>query len=195
MSRDYHYRHALHLAAGRRHLKIARSVLKRHPTAIDDRDRDGSTPLYWACRQEDKSLAKLLLDKGADKRARTDRDRMAIHVAIYHGCVKPVNLLETKDEDKIPLALQITPFTDVEEELPVKPATLALKLEGKIAICQSRFCVSGLSKTDTKLLNSTMTPRVCGPRYTYNDCIDLNQCFKCFQHVGYAHYRNRKVDK
>ena len=66
----------LHSASRNSHAAVVR-VLLEHGAALDARDRDGCTPLWWAAGIGHFDSAALLLSKGADANAR-DKDGMTV---------------------------------------------------------------------------------------------------------------------
>jgi ankyrin repeat protein len=65
----------LHLSVGAGHVDLVEYILSRTPDLINDPDKDGWTPLHWACRpsntwsmpaKQDLAVIKLLLAHGAD---------------------------------------------------------------------------------------------------------------------------------
>lgn len=50
-------------------------------TQVSVRNRAGNTPIMWASRQNDTSILKLLIERGADVNAKDDKGFTALHFA------------------------------------------------------------------------------------------------------------------
>ena len=57
--------HNLHDSCSGRHLEVARLLLDRGSTAIDEKNRCGLTPLFFSCNNGHLEIATLLLDRGS----------------------------------------------------------------------------------------------------------------------------------
>ncbi|KAK3651328.1 hypothetical protein LTR56_005785 [Elasticomyces elasticus] len=62
---------------------VTERVLKRQHESINARDRNGMTPLSWACRRGDLAATRLLLDWNADINSQDKLGRCALHHATY----------------------------------------------------------------------------------------------------------------
>ncbi|EDQ84314.1 uncharacterized protein MONBRDRAFT_30380 [Monosiga brevicollis MX1] len=56
-------------------------------------DRHGDTPLHWACRNGDVKVVEMLLQHGADAKAKDNRGDTPLHKACRNGHVKVVEML------------------------------------------------------------------------------------------------------
>ena len=86
----------LHAAAYSGNFEMVRILIKYNPAAIDARDVDGWTPLYWASddRQlKDRSVLRLLLEHGADINAQSHRGWAPLHEASSRAALEVVRLL------------------------------------------------------------------------------------------------------
>ena len=54
-------------AIEKKDIKRAEEILKDKSFDVNKADKDGRTPLYWACYKNYPEIVKLLLDKGAEK--------------------------------------------------------------------------------------------------------------------------------
>jgi ankyrin repeat protein len=114
LARDYHGRTALSWAAAYGHHDAARILIDSQPgvlrglgwlglwkpAIIEAADSKGITPLMYAVRGESESVAKLLLDRGADLEARDDRGATALWwVADSPRCAAVVRLLLERGAD------------------------------------------------------------------------------------------------
>ncbi len=107
----------LHVAAIHGRLEIARLLLERG-LPVDGRDAHGQTPLhaaaygihwipperhgmrlYRGCGSEQAAVARLLLERGADLRARDDRRSTPLHLAAKGGNLEVARLLLEKGAD------------------------------------------------------------------------------------------------
>jgi ankyrin repeat protein len=60
---------------------------------LNDQDEYGYTPLIWAASYSNPTIAKILLDAGADKTIQDYEGRDALYWANYYGCQEAVDLL------------------------------------------------------------------------------------------------------
>jgi ankyrin repeat protein len=147
---DYQKRHMFHFCAGRGNMNTLDWMLKHHPEAKFDKDIDGWTPLHWACRQDSIAVVTLLIDKGADKNAKTDRGWRPIDVAKYHGKLldrpRKANVLLQVDDEDDPTRDSEDSSTDKEETLPAKFAGQSTSANDDVTyVCDSCQCVSILT--------------------------------------------------
>lgn len=149
VTRDYEERHSLHFAAGNGNVTFVGAVLARFPEAVRDVDCDGWTPLHWACRQEFARMVVMLLDKGADRHAKTKRGWQPAHVAMYHGFIPLLELLKTNEglgNGENPHSILEAGTTDEQETLPVRRGQASRSRgAGECFFCNSCYCVSTLS--------------------------------------------------
>jgi ankyrin repeat protein len=147
VTRDYEGRHSLHFAAGQGNVTFVGAVLARFPESVRDVDCDGWTPLHWACRQRFARMVTMLLDYGADRYARTKRGWLAAHVAMYHGFIPLLELLQTDEglDGEYPRSILEAEMTDEQETLPVRRGQASRTKEAPSFFCNSCHCVSTLS--------------------------------------------------
>lgn len=166
LTRDLGRRHSLHFAAGCGSVEFAEQILDRHKDAIQDTDADGWTPLHWVCREDCIDMISLLVDRGADKNAKTTCGWRPIHVAMYHRAAfedpdKVIELVKPDSQDSEEICqstLRDDPVNNDEvEKFPVKAGSVALVPSSKHSdtyTCDSCYCVSALLRlfsTDTDL--------------------------------------------
>ena len=103
-------RNPLNGAAFSGNLEAARKLIEYNPTYINAREEDsGETPLFWVSEgrnSKDGSVARLLLEHGADINVQDDEGRTPLHTASYFGALEVVRVLlehsadvEVKGED------------------------------------------------------------------------------------------------
>lgn len=145
-ARDLEGTTALHAAARRGHVAIARLLID-HKAPIDAIDRDGRTPLLLAARNGHSDLVRVLLDNGAAT-ARADPAGLGpLHYAVLAGNADCVGLLLTRgaradqgdgrDTTPLDLALRLRARDSV-EQLAASGAPFSFAddatLEGAIAL-------------------------------------------------------------
>lgn len=90
---------ACHLAGAGQFDKL-RDLLSRRDGAVHERDRDSSwTPLFFAARSGHAECATLLLQNGADVRARDEKGQTALHVAAAYSSRDVALVLLEHDAD------------------------------------------------------------------------------------------------
>jgi ankyrin repeat protein len=150
LARDFEERHSLHFAAGTGSLDFVRHILTQHPEAVNDVDCDGWSPLHWACRQRSTDVVKLLLDKRADKFAKTKKGWLPMHVAIYHGFKTIAQIVETSTMDNgecKPQHASEVELANEQEMMPPKTQFIARSERYANFTCDSCYCVSILPKS------------------------------------------------
>ncbi len=160
LTRDLGGRHSLHFAAGCGRTNFVKKVLSAYRDAINDTDADGWSPLHWACRQSRTTTVCLLVERGADKEARSRRGWRPIHVVMYHRAMfhYPEEVIElikpspqVGDEETTSQSPSLAAELTVEDEVEKFPV-----LEGKVAKsttdgvddryrCDSCRCISSLA--------------------------------------------------
>lgn len=110
---------------------------------LGERDRDGQTPLHWACdRHGDVSIVKMLLNKGADVASRDKAGNTPLHEASSRGHSEIIKLLLQRDA-----------YVGVKNNENQTPLDLA-RLSGKNSIVQL------LEKAEAVQLSRTGPPVV-----------------------------------
>ena len=61
------------------------SLISLRGADIHNRDNNGQTALYWACRYGDIAIATLLIDREADVNSRDNDGQTALHRACHNG--------------------------------------------------------------------------------------------------------------
>ena len=98
----------LHIACDNEHLDIARLLLDRGSTAIDEKDVHGKTPLHLSCDNEHVDIARLLLDRGSTAIDEKDvHGKTPLLISCRHGHLEIARLLldrgstaiDQKDDD------------------------------------------------------------------------------------------------
>ena len=75
----------LHAALAAQCHEAAKLLLEKHGTNINIPDKSGWTPLHLASANGDLVLAEELVQRGADRNARTNQDRTPLELAQEHG--------------------------------------------------------------------------------------------------------------
>ncbi|KAI1208947.1 ankyrin repeat-containing domain protein [Annulohypoxylon truncatum] len=105
-STDKQGRNALHHTATSGSMELLEKLVTEYPELIDVPDRDGWTPLHWACRQINGAITEYLIDHGANKQPRTHDRWTPLRVAIYHDQPAQIEHLpeedDGSDDDNIP---------------------------------------------------------------------------------------------
>lgn len=83
----------LHLAVYSGDLESAKLILQSDPNAANLQDENGLTPLHIASRGDAINIVKLLLEAGADPKAKDPRKNTPLHSACYFGNIKTAGLL------------------------------------------------------------------------------------------------------
>lgn len=91
--RDGFGRSALHYAASCGEVEILKYLLSTDKLKIDDRDKDGETPLFTALQMQKKPIARLLVSRGADVNAKDKKGWTPLHEAARGSSVSLVELL------------------------------------------------------------------------------------------------------
>lgn len=74
--------------------KIKKYNLEQYiPQLVNSRDAKGNTPLYYACMNNNKELAKKLIENGADVNARNENGNTALHAAFKRNNEEVIALL------------------------------------------------------------------------------------------------------
>jgi ankyrin repeat protein len=87
----------IHDAAQKGEVRRVRQLLEKKPELINEKDSGwGRTPLHWAARGVHFEVLKLLVDKGADVKAKDNSDITALHSVAIRGHREAANLLVSK---------------------------------------------------------------------------------------------------
>ena len=78
----------LHLSCRKGHLDIARLLLDRGSTAIDEKDGRGHTPLHLSCGSGHVEVARLLLDRGSTAIVEKGEQKTYPHLLVVLAAVK-----------------------------------------------------------------------------------------------------------
>merc|ERR1712014_179346 len=83
--RDRYGSNCLHWAAGGGDLAMVTVLLDSIGMKVDEGNKDGKTALMWACRNGHLEICQLLVQRGANVRARTKKGVEPIHWAVWGG--------------------------------------------------------------------------------------------------------------
>ncbi|MFC2145871.1 ankyrin repeat domain-containing protein, partial [Acidobacteriota bacterium] len=83
----------IHQAVARGQLEAVKTLVEKEPGCIHLKDKQGSTPLYYAAGGSSREIVKLLIQKGANVNAANFEKVTPMHVAAYAGRVPIAQLL------------------------------------------------------------------------------------------------------
>ena len=76
---------ALHFAAHRGNDQVAEVLVHHGKIDVDPKDSVHMTPLHLACVSGNAAISRMLLDQGADIRAKSTELMTPLHTAVYNG--------------------------------------------------------------------------------------------------------------
>ena len=76
---------ALHFAAHRGNEQVAELLIHQAKIDVDSKDSAHMTPLHLACVSGNTAISRMLLDQGADTRAKSTELMTPLHTAVYNG--------------------------------------------------------------------------------------------------------------
>lgn len=148
--RDHLKRSILHFVAARGCISLAEEILKVAEGTqrdvrrlLDNTDKDGWTPLHWACREAcNDDMVKWLVEKGASVDKETEEGWLPQHVAIYHdndylenGHPQSESSSSDSSEDELKTAEDNETDSNKKERLPDRPGQYLS------ALCNACWCV------------------------------------------------------
>jgi ankyrin repeat protein len=89
----------IHELAQKGDLEGVKTIVEQNPELVNVKDKDGRTPLHWACRGVHLDVVKFLVDKGADVNAEEYGGNTALHHAAMNNAANAVALLIKKGAD------------------------------------------------------------------------------------------------
>jgi len=94
---------ALHYAIHTRNKELLALLLSHAADTVDQKDKDGMTPLHLACALNQADMAEMLITEGADVNAKSKTGETPLHVAADQNAVEAARVLLRYD------ALRISP--------------------------------------------------------------------------------------
>ncbi len=98
-SKDKHGMTPLHWAAMNNRTGVVRALIDEEQTELDARDKRGLTPLHCCVRRRHATVAKILLEHGADVDIQGEKGETPLDVAGRSGGEKVLNLLASESDD------------------------------------------------------------------------------------------------
>lgn len=91
--KDAHKRAALHFAAAQGRRKVVAYILDVDPECVNMVDEEGGSPLFYATKENEFAVVKLLLERNADPNLALENGLAPIHEAAANGSIRTCNLL------------------------------------------------------------------------------------------------------
>ena len=89
----------IHDFAQKGELESVISLIEQNPELVNARDKDGRTPLHWACRGVHLEVVRFLVDKGADVNAEDSNKVVPLHSLAVRNNTEAIELLLAKGAD------------------------------------------------------------------------------------------------
>lgn len=77
-------------------LEGVKALIDQNPALVDAKDKDGRTPLHWACRGVHLEVVKFLADRGADCNAVDNNETVPLHSVAARNNTEAIKLLLAK---------------------------------------------------------------------------------------------------
>ncbi len=87
----------IHELAQQGNLDGVKTLIEKDPELIDARDKDGRTPLHWACRGVHLDMVKYLMEKGADVNAEDANKVVPLHSLATRNSAEAMEILIAKE--------------------------------------------------------------------------------------------------
>ncbi len=89
----------IHELAQKGDLEGVKTLIEQNPELVNARDKDGRTPLHWACRGVHLEVVKFLVDKGADVNAEDSNKVVPLHSLAIRNSTEAIELLLARGAD------------------------------------------------------------------------------------------------
>jgi ankyrin repeat protein len=86
----------IHELAQKGDLEGVKTQIEKNPELVNARDKDGRTPLHWACRGVHLEVVKFLVDKGADVNAEDSNKVVPLHSLAVRNSASAIAILSAK---------------------------------------------------------------------------------------------------
>ncbi len=89
----------IHELAQKGDLEGLKAFIEKNPDLVNARDKDGRTPLHWACRGVHLEVVRFLVDKGADVNAEDSNKVVPLHSLAVRNSTEAIELLLARGAD------------------------------------------------------------------------------------------------
>jgi len=86
----------IHELAQKGDLEGVKAIIEKNPELVNARDKDGRTPLHWACRGVHLEVVKFLVNKGADVNAEDSNKVVPLHSLAVRNSASAIAILTAK---------------------------------------------------------------------------------------------------
>lgn len=86
----------IHEFAQKGNLESVKALIEKDPELVNAKDKDGRTPLHWACRGVHLEVVKFLVEKGADVNAEDSSKIVPLHSLATRNSAKAIAVLAAK---------------------------------------------------------------------------------------------------
>jgi len=89
----------IHEFARKGDLDSVKALIEKNPELVDAKDKDGRTPLHWACRGVHLDVVKYIVENGADVNAEDNNKIVPLHSLAARNSAKAIAVLADKGAD------------------------------------------------------------------------------------------------
>ena len=86
----------IHELTQKGNLAGVKAIIEQNPELVNAKDKDGRTPLHWACRGVHLEVVKFLVDKGADVNSEDSNKIVPLHSLGVRNSTKAIEILISK---------------------------------------------------------------------------------------------------